>query len=67
MHVRDEMYKSQKVRDHSEDLSINRRIITKWILGKKVWRLWIRFIWLMIGTDCSPCKHSKEPSGSVIF
>jgi hypothetical protein len=39
-----------KGRDHSEDLGVDGRIIIKWILGKQVGRVWIKFIWLQIGT-----------------
>jgi hypothetical protein len=27
------------------------RIILKWFIGKKGWRLWIGFIWIRIETD----------------
>jgi hypothetical protein len=38
-------------RVHSEDLGIDRRIILEWISGEKDEKLWIRFIWLRIGTS----------------
>jgi hypothetical protein len=41
---------SLKGRDHSEYLSVDGRIILKLISGKKHRRVWIRFIWLRIGT-----------------
>jgi hypothetical protein len=31
------------------DLSLNSRIILKWILGTSGWRVWIEFIWLTVG------------------
>jgi hypothetical protein len=37
-------------RHHSEDLGVDGRIKLKWILGKRAWRVWIRLIWLRIGT-----------------
>jgi len=39
-----------KVRDHSEDLCVDRRIILQWILRKWVGKVWTGFIWVMIGT-----------------
>jgi hypothetical protein len=39
-----------KGRDHSEDLSVDGRIILKWICGKNSLGMWIEFIWLRIGT-----------------
>jgi hypothetical protein len=40
----------KKERKHSEDLGVNGSVTFKWILGKQVWRVWIGFIWLRIGT-----------------
>jgi hypothetical protein len=42
---------SLRVRDHSKDPDVNGRIILKWMLRKYGERVWIRFMWLMIGTD----------------
>jgi hypothetical protein len=39
-----------KIRDYSEDLSIDRMIILECILRKLGEKLWIGFIWLSIGT-----------------
>jgi hypothetical protein len=38
-------------KDHSEDLSADRRIILKWILKKEVGRMWTELIWLNVGTS----------------
>jgi hypothetical protein len=38
-------------RDHLEDLDVDRRIILKWTFKKLKVRLWIGFIWLMIGNN----------------
>jgi len=40
-----------KGRDHLEDLGIDERIITEWILGKQGKKLWTGFIWLKIGNS----------------
>jgi hypothetical protein len=34
-------------------LSIDGRIVLKWILGKQGWKLWIGFIWHKTGTSGS--------------
>jgi hypothetical protein len=40
-----------KERDHSEGLDVGRRIILKWIVRKFGWRVWMEFIWQVIGTS----------------
>jgi hypothetical protein len=37
-------------KNHSEDLGVDGMITLKYILGKYVWRVWIGFTWLRIGT-----------------
>jgi hypothetical protein len=37
-------------KDHSEDLSVDRKIILKWILGKYDVKVWTGCIWLRTGT-----------------
>jgi hypothetical protein len=39
---------------HLEDLGINRKIISEWILGKYGGKVWTGFIWLRIGTSGRP-------------
>jgi hypothetical protein len=41
---------SLKGRDHSKDLSVDGQVILKCIFRKLGERVWIGFIWLMIGT-----------------
>jgi hypothetical protein len=40
-----------KVRDQSEDLHVDGRIILEWILVKYIGKVWTGFIWLRIGTS----------------
>jgi hypothetical protein len=40
-----------KGRDHSEDLGVDEKIILEWILGKRIGKVWTRFIWLRIETS----------------
>jgi hypothetical protein len=42
--------KNLKVRDHSEDLEVDGRIILNWILRKYGGNVWNGFNWLRIGT-----------------
>jgi hypothetical protein len=39
-----------KVRDHTEDLGTDGRIISEWILGKEGVKVWTGFLSLRIGT-----------------
>jgi hypothetical protein len=40
-----------KGRDHSDDLSVDGRIILEWILNKQFRRVWIGFMMLRMGTS----------------
>jgi hypothetical protein len=40
-----------KGRDHLENLSVDGKIILKWILGKQGRKLWIECTWLRIGAS----------------
>jgi hypothetical protein len=44
--------KEKCIQSHLEDIGIDGRIILKCISGKLGLRVWIRFIWLRIGTAC---------------
>jgi len=49
MHTKLENLKGE---DHKEDLRLDGRIISEYILGKQGGKAWTRFIWLFhIGTD----------------
>jgi hypothetical protein len=37
-------------RDHAEDLGVDERIMSEWILGKEAGKVWTGCIWLRIGT-----------------
>jgi hypothetical protein len=56
---------SPKGRDHSEDQSINGRIILEWILEILGGKLCTRFIWLSKQTSGGSCEHGNEPSGYI--
>jgi len=40
-----------KEREHLQDLGVDGRIISKWILGKRGGRVYTGFIWLRIWTS----------------
>jgi hypothetical protein len=42
-----------KGREHSENLDIDGRVISEWILGKQSGKLQIKFVWLRIGISGS--------------
>jgi hypothetical protein len=53
-------------RDNLEDLSVDGKIILKWLLRKAVGRAWGGLIWLIIGDKTMGyCEGSKENSGSI--
>jgi hypothetical protein len=44
-----------KVRDHSEDIDVDGRIILEWILVKYGGKVWTGCVWLRIGTSGDCC------------
>jgi hypothetical protein len=44
-------FEKLKVRDSSEDLGVDGRIILEWILGKLGGKMWTGCIWIRIGTS----------------
>jgi hypothetical protein len=50
-----------RVKDHLGDLEVNGRTVVKWVVQKQRMRMWIRLIWLMVGS----CEYDNEPSGSI--
>jgi hypothetical protein len=36
--------------DHLEDLGVDRRIISEWVIEKGVWEAWTVLLWLRLGT-----------------
>jgi hypothetical protein len=44
-------WESLKERDHLEDRGTDRRMGSKWTLGRLAGRVWSGFIWLSIGND----------------
>jgi hypothetical protein len=42
---------NQKEVDHSEDVSIDGKIILEWILGKEGGGMWTGFVWLRTETS----------------
>jgi hypothetical protein len=43
-------WESPKERDHLKDRGIDRRMGSKWILGRSAGRVWNGFTWLRVGT-----------------
>jgi hypothetical protein len=41
-----------KGRDHLEDLGVDEKITSEWILGKQDGKVWTGLIWLRRGTSC---------------
>jgi hypothetical protein len=52
---------NMKGRDNAEDLSVDGKIILKWILGKVGGKVRTGCIWLRIRT----CEHGNEALGSI--
>jgi hypothetical protein len=40
-----------KGRNHSEDLSVDKKMILEWILGKQNGKVWTVFVWLRTGAS----------------
>jgi hypothetical protein len=47
--------------NHSEDLGVDGRIKSEWILKKYIGRVWTGFTWIRIGIMAGRCKHSNVP------
>jgi hypothetical protein len=43
--------KNLKETDHSKELNVDGKIILEWVFRKSGGKVWIRFIWLRIGTS----------------
>jgi hypothetical protein len=54
-----------KGKDHSEELLIDGRIISKLVLGELGGRVWIGFMWLRIWASDGFCEHGNERSVSI--
>jgi hypothetical protein len=48
-----------------EDLSVDGRIILKWVFRKWGGEVWTGFIWLRIGKVAGSYECGNEPSGSI--
>jgi hypothetical protein len=57
-------WESRKEKDHLEDQGVDRRMGSKWTLGRSVGGVWSGFTWLRIGTVGGLCECGDEPSGS---
>jgi hypothetical protein len=59
-------WESQKERHHQEDQDMVGLIILKGIVERYDGVVWIKLIWLRIGTSGEgSCEHGNEPSGSI--
>jgi len=56
-----------KRRDHLEDVSIDGKIISEWLLGKQGGKVWTGFNWLKIGTFKSHKKWSLSNLMTISF
>jgi hypothetical protein len=54
-----------KVRDHSEDLDVDVKIILEWILRKCGEKYWIRFIRLRVILLADFCEYGNDILGSI--
>jgi len=54
-------------RDYLEDLSINGRIIIKWIFKKWEWEKLSELTWLRIGQVTVSCECGNKSSGTIKF
>jgi hypothetical protein len=52
-------------KNHSEDLGVDGKIISEWILWTQDGKMRPGFIWLKIGTSGTSCEHGNEPQRSI--
>jgi hypothetical protein len=48
------LVENREGRNHLENLDVDGRIISEWVLGKYGGKMWTGFIWLRIGTSSGP-------------
>jgi len=48
------LFRNLNVRNQSEDISIDEKIILEWILEEQVGKVWTRCIWFRIGKSSGP-------------
>jgi len=60
-------WENLKVRDHSEDPSVDGGVIIRWIFKKWELGVWTGSRWLRIGKRASTCECCNEPLDSIKF
>jgi hypothetical protein len=61
------MWGNLRERDYLEDLTIDERIILKWIFKKLNWEEWGELTWLRLGQLTVSCECGNKSPGTIKF